>query len=662
MAKIFLSYTRSCEDSVKILSDDIEAMGHTVWLDKRLIGGQEWWNEIIAAIQSSEIIVVYLCPDTLESIACKLEYRYARNLGIPILPVIGEDGISPNLLPPELSIIQFVDYRNRDHNTLLSLVKALNNIKIPTSLPTPLPKPPEVPLSYLSKLTQRIETTSSLNLEEQSALIIELKGGLRNPEVIDDILVLLNRFKKRKDLIASIADEINESIEKYSFNIKTDNKIKKVAYNEPIHNEKIDKALIFYISTAFLCGLSTLPLQYLNIRIDLFYYQIFISFYIGYKYNTSVSRFAGLLIFLPNLILHIYCMQLAPLSFWLNNFGGKLSDQLRVTYFDGKYSFNDFWGGRTLGVGYFIYASIAILVAFLKEKSHKIAYKLEYLSLIKIKRPDNTIAYYIFLVFLLPTSINIGFISLDGCYILHSLLIIWAYRFGINQILPVLFTFMIINTVKFPATDWLLLFSTFYGYYDFSILLISLLILCSLKVDLNKIIVNRSYYIWVIAFCFIVGYGISLNIYYNTEPYHFNVVIYEMILPILLWIGYKYGSSNGLKASVIWGSAMSVHVRFSENLFWGYAGTLIIIAAAFMGYFGGTGKEKEKYISPASIVLVTYFLIIFIIKLFKFIQYDMKGHILIATINVPIMFFINMLLFIFITAIIRHKMQNKYKI
>jgi tetratricopeptide (TPR) repeat protein len=55
-----------------------------------------------------------------------------------------------------------------------------------------------------------VESASSLNLEQQSALVIELKRGLRDPGTRDDTRTLLERLRKRPDLFASIAEELEE--------------------------------------------------------------------------------------------------------------------------------------------------------------------------------------------------------------------------------------------------------------------------------------------------------------------------------------------------------------------------------------------------------------------------------------------------------------------
>jgi hypothetical protein len=210
MATIFISYSRQSEAIAKTLAEDIEALGHTVWFDQELSGGQAWWDQILATVRSCDVFVFVLEPAALNSTACKREYGYAVDLGKPILPVLVSEGVSTNLLPPALSQIQFVDYRKQDRNAGFRLARALTTVPSPAPLPNPLPAPPEAPISYLGSLTTRVETTSTLSYEEQSALVFDLKRSLRDPGPPDDTRTLLERLRKRRDLFATMAEEIDE--------------------------------------------------------------------------------------------------------------------------------------------------------------------------------------------------------------------------------------------------------------------------------------------------------------------------------------------------------------------------------------------------------------------------------------------------------------------
>ena len=151
-----------------------------------------------------------LSPQSLKSTACDREWRYAAALGRPILPVLVADGVPINLLPPALSKIQVVDYRLHDRDAAFGLARAFKDVPSPGSLPNPLPTSPKVPISYLGGLAERIGSADSLSDQDQSALVFELKGALVDPEIAnEDVLRLLGELRRRKELLATIATEID---------------------------------------------------------------------------------------------------------------------------------------------------------------------------------------------------------------------------------------------------------------------------------------------------------------------------------------------------------------------------------------------------------------------------------------------------------------------
>src|SRR5262245_5208678 len=122
--RIFITYSSKNRDRVAALADDLNAMGHTAWFDQELTGGQAWWQEILSHILDCDLYIFALTPEALDSSPCKLEYTYAHSLKKRILPILLSE-VNLNLLPPELSMIQLVDYRLSDRKSMLSLGKAL---------------------------------------------------------------------------------------------------------------------------------------------------------------------------------------------------------------------------------------------------------------------------------------------------------------------------------------------------------------------------------------------------------------------------------------------------------------------------------------------------------------------------------------------------------
>lgn len=217
MLRVFISYSSKSKDDVSVLAQDITAIGHEVWFDHKLTGGKVWWNQILEEIRQCDLFIFALSPDALDSIPCEKEYRYAYSLNKIILPVLLTDGVSINLLPPELTIIQFVDYRNQDKQAGFKLMTALNNLPSKQLLPDPLPEPPEVPITYEGELKIQIESKPRLSFDEQSAIFLKLKLKFEENQQTgknsDDILDLLKRFKKRDDLLAKIDWQIDSLIE-----------------------------------------------------------------------------------------------------------------------------------------------------------------------------------------------------------------------------------------------------------------------------------------------------------------------------------------------------------------------------------------------------------------------------------------------------------------
>lgn len=216
MLHIYICYSRQSQNIVKTLAQDFEALEHKVWFDQVLTGGQDWWHQILERIRECDLFVFALAPKAIDSYACKLELTYASNLRKLILPILVADGVSTNLLLPALQKIQILDYRHQDKQTAFTLFKALNNLPSQQQLPDPLPKCPEVPISYLGNLKDQIETTT-LSFKEQTELVLKLKTHLHESDDLNDVLDLLRRLRKRDDLFAKVAQEIDALL--------TDNKI-----------------------------------------------------------------------------------------------------------------------------------------------------------------------------------------------------------------------------------------------------------------------------------------------------------------------------------------------------------------------------------------------------------------------------------------------------
>jgi TIR domain len=209
VAKVFISYSRGSQNIARILSRDIEELGHTVWWDQELSGGHVWWDRILAMIRDCTAFVFVLDEEAVKSTACMSEFRYAEALAKPVLPVLVSRSPSTNLLPTALAKIQFIDYRSQDRPAAFRLARALSDIPSSQPLPAPLPKPPEAPISPVVFLTERVRTASALTDIQQRDLVTDLRQSFHNPQTAADARVLLEDFRKRQDLLATIAHEVD---------------------------------------------------------------------------------------------------------------------------------------------------------------------------------------------------------------------------------------------------------------------------------------------------------------------------------------------------------------------------------------------------------------------------------------------------------------------
>lgn len=215
MAKVFISYSSKSRDLVRGLAEDLEMAGNQIWFDHKLTGGQAWWDQILEQIRSCDLFVFALTPQALDSHPCKLEYTYAHNLNKHILPVLLSDGVSVNLLPSELTTIQFVDYRGDTKQAAFKLMNALNSLPAAQAMPNPLPAPPPVPISYIGNLKEEIDSDKALSFEEQASLLLRLKEHLSKEDDAADIVVLMDQMRRRTDLYARVGEEIDEVLAKH---------------------------------------------------------------------------------------------------------------------------------------------------------------------------------------------------------------------------------------------------------------------------------------------------------------------------------------------------------------------------------------------------------------------------------------------------------------
>src|SRR3954470_9278857 len=90
---VFLSYARSdgevfaerLRDQLRSRTPDINVKQDRLLLE----GGVGWWNQLTAAIDSVNFLVLVITPSAMQSEMVRKEWRYARQQGVCVYPVKG---------------------------------------------------------------------------------------------------------------------------------------------------------------------------------------------------------------------------------------------------------------------------------------------------------------------------------------------------------------------------------------------------------------------------------------------------------------------------------------------------------------------------------------------------------------------------------------------
>ena len=209
--RVFISYSRDDQPMVQQLSDDLRAVGHCVFIDTELSGGQAWWSQLLGKIRDCDVYMPILSSKWLASRPCGLESDYAAKLSRPFLPVQLGD-VSPRLFRPEIAETQWVPYQPSDKSAALRLVGALAVLPDAPPLPNELPLPPDVPIAYLNKLRDKVLVSHDLTRQEQELLLAEFRRRASNSDDHDELLLLLRQFRSRDDLNVHVAADIERLI------------------------------------------------------------------------------------------------------------------------------------------------------------------------------------------------------------------------------------------------------------------------------------------------------------------------------------------------------------------------------------------------------------------------------------------------------------------
>jgi uncharacterized integral membrane protein len=214
---IFVSYARQDQDKARQIVEGLRMLEHSVWFDEGLVGGQEWWDEILLRIRNCDIFIQAVSRHATRSAACDSERKYAIALKKKLLPVVLER-IPGASLPGDLAGLQFIDYVDATPASAFKLARSVDGAPMAPPLPDPLPEPPHAPLSYLVALGDKVRSQDPLTLDDQLSIVGTIRTALGHPEDIDGVDDLdategmLRDLRNRRDAFHRVAEEVDQAL------------------------------------------------------------------------------------------------------------------------------------------------------------------------------------------------------------------------------------------------------------------------------------------------------------------------------------------------------------------------------------------------------------------------------------------------------------------
>ena len=204
MKRVFVSYSSLDRDVVEGVVHHLETAGFEVWFDQQMHGGQAWWDEILGRLRVCDAVVAMVTTAFLDSPACRSEVDYVASLSKTLIPIrLAEVG--PEHTTSTLQCRQWIDYRVPTVDVTLELVAAVNTASVPPE-PDVFPTAPPAPFSYLTRLTDKIDSTQPLGLDDQELVVLTLRQFLEDRRDPADVKELTRRFLQRDDILARVAD------------------------------------------------------------------------------------------------------------------------------------------------------------------------------------------------------------------------------------------------------------------------------------------------------------------------------------------------------------------------------------------------------------------------------------------------------------------------
>ena len=125
---VFISYSQVDSDFARQLNDSLQTQGKLTWFDQESIAsGTDFQQEIYRGIESSDVFLFILSPQSVNSLYCSDEVEYAVGLNKRIITVLHR-AIDTIDLHPAFKNLQWIDFRDRKGNFQANFEQLLNTL------------------------------------------------------------------------------------------------------------------------------------------------------------------------------------------------------------------------------------------------------------------------------------------------------------------------------------------------------------------------------------------------------------------------------------------------------------------------------------------------------------------------------------------------------
>lgn len=129
MTSVFISYAHEDIPVVDIIRLHLTASGYAAWIDRELIvGGEAWRTRIVEAIESSDVFLLTLSPNSVKSKYVLQELNIADGEGKLILPVVIAAVEIPTEMKLQLSGLQAIVLEVDDLSNFDMLCKSIDQL------------------------------------------------------------------------------------------------------------------------------------------------------------------------------------------------------------------------------------------------------------------------------------------------------------------------------------------------------------------------------------------------------------------------------------------------------------------------------------------------------------------------------------------------------